>query len=307
MKKIFILPILALLFAGCSDDDDKHNNNELIPITLSSRLVVEPRASRQDVQIAANQQVSLFVTKTADINELVYDNAILTADGIGGFSYSYQGENVLYYPLDNERVNFYAIHPYSVNNNLSTNLGFQVRQNQALITDFLNSDLLYSRVTDIERSRNTVPMIFNHKLTKIKFIIVQGTGVDLAQLNAVNVLNIETEIEMNLTDGTLVPISNTPTTVNAYGVRGATGGDTRLEGISAIIVPQEFIASSDKRLFQFTLGNTDFYYTPAANITFESGKSYQYTITINDSGISITSSIEDWIPADDTEGEGTTE
>lgn len=307
MKKIYIFSILAVLFAACSKDDDNNTSDEKIPIALNSQLVVEPRESRQDTQIAAGQQVSFFVTRTGNPGDLAYDNAILTADGVGQFSYSYGGESILYYPLYNSNVDFYAIHPYSINNNLSNTLGFEVKQNQALISDFLNSDLLYSKNVDIARSRNAVQLVFAHKLSKITFEVIQGPGGDLTQLNGIDILNVESQINMDLLDGTLSAAPTSLTTINPYGVRAATSGETQLTGISAIIVPQLFSSSVGKPLFRFTLGETNFLYTPSDNINFETGKKYNYRITIRDNGLTVTSVIQDWLPGDDTEGEGTPE
>ncbi|WP_029906042.1 fimbrillin family protein [Prevotella sp. 10(H)] len=307
MKKIFVLSILAILFAACSSDDDDNLDNQLVPISLNSKLVVEPRETRQDTQIAAGQQVSFFVTKAGNAADIVYNNAILTADGSGNFTYSYGSENTLYYPLDNSKVDFYAIHPYSVNNSLSNTLGFEVKQNQSLITDFLNSDLLYTKSEEVEKSTRAIGLIFAHKLSKITFEVIQGPGGDLTQLNAIEILNVESQINMSLSDGVLSASTSSPTTINPYGVRAGTSGETTVTGISAIIVPQLFSSAVGKPLFRFTLGATNFLYTPSADINFETGKKYNYRITIRDNGLSVTSKIEDWLATDDTEGEGTPE
>lgn len=307
MKKILILPLMLLLLTtGCSDDNN-NNTNVLIPISLNSRLVVEPRQIRQDTQIAANQEVSFFVTHANSLSSLVYNNIQLRADGNGNFRSLYNNaDTALYYPLEDVQVDFYAVHPYTVNTNLNTPLAFSVNQNQANIDDFLDSDLLYCSVEDVRKQRNSVNMLFDHKLSKITFEIRQGQGVDLTQLSAVDVQNVEASTTIEVTTGDLTPVASSPVTINAYGVRGANPGQTQLTGISAIIVPQTFTAdpANNKRLFRFRVGGTDFYYTPQNNITFEEGIRYNYVITINIAGITVTSSINPWTSADDTEGTG---
>lgn len=307
MKKILILPLMLLLLTtGCSDDDN-NNTNVLIPISLNSRLVVQPRPSRQDVQIADGQQVSFYVTHADEVNTVVYNNALLTADGEGNFDYLYNvSDTALYYPLEDVNVDLYAVHPYIETTSLTTPLTFSIMQNQANIRDFLNSDLLYSRLEDVVKQRNSVNMVFNHKLSKITFTIRQGVGIDLTQLNLIEVQNVEATTIMNVETGNLTPATSNLVTVIPYGVRAATTGETELVNISAIIVPQTFTASvaSNKHLFRFRVGATDFFYTPASNINFETGRRYHYTITITNAGIEVTSSIENWLPGSDTEGEG---
>jgi len=295
--------VLVINFSNCS----KSNNNgddDKIPIALSSKVTVEIRNSTvQDIQIAGNQQVSFFVTKTSSISELVYDNAILSADGDGGFSYSYEGQSILYYPTEPGNVDFYAIHPYNENITLGNTTNFKVNRNQTVLKDFFDSDLLFSRVLDVAKTRNTVAMTFNHKLCKINFIIKKGVGIDLNTLSSINIQNVIAEIDMNTSDGTLVPISAVAGNIEVYGVQGTSGNE--ISGMAAIIVPQTFTAEANKRLFKLTINNVDYFYTPTTNITFESGKKYNYTLTVNNSGIEVSSEIVDWIPGGDTEGEVT--
>ncbi len=302
MKKIFFLPILALLMVGCNDDDDNNNVDDIVPISLNSRLVVEPRESRQDTQIARDQQVSFFVTKYNNVNDTLYSNAILTADGIGGFTYNYYGQNTLYYPLDNENVDFYAVHPYAAGMRITENFIFNVRQDQSDIRDFLNSDLLYCKVENVAKSRNSVAMIFRHKLSKITFEIIEGEGTDLTLLNGIEVLGVNSRITLELPDSTLSSPAN-PVNIIPYGVRAATGTETTIDGISAIVVPQTFTGGNP--LFKFTVDNTEFFYTPQNNVVFEQGNRYNYRITINNAGIEVESTIDRWLPGGDTEGEGT--
>lgn len=302
MKKLFLILALGGLFLSCSDDDDD-NVNALVPINLTSRVTIQGRDVGQNVQIAANQQVSFFVTETESLTNIYYNNALLTADGNGNFSYSSGGQNVLYYPVDPVNVDFYAVHPYYTTTTLSSIMSFSVNLNQTILANYYNSDLLYSQVRNVARTRNTVPMVFNHKLSKLNFVIRQGAGLNLSNLNSVNIMNVLTQINMNVTDGNLVPITGTTNEVSAYGVRGTTGNETELRGITAIIVPQSFVTDGTKQLFRLDINGVNFYYVPAVGIIFEEGKQYNFTLTVNNTGITVTSSIVDWLPGDDIVGD----
>ena len=302
MKKIILTLALSSLLFSCSSSNDP-DDGSLIPISLTSRIVVAERSNQQDVQIAANQQTSFFVTTTGNAGNVLYDNVRLTADGNGNFSYSYQGGTVLYYPTEAINVDFYAVHPYSESASLSSVTKFAVKQDQTVLKNYYDSDLLYSMVDDIAKTRAAVPMVFDHKLSKISFTVREGAGVDLSGLTAISVMNVMSEIDMNLTDGTLVPVSGDVTEIGVYGVRGTTGSETQVSGMSAIIVPQSFVTDGSKLLFRLTISGRDFYYTPAVGILFEEGKIYSYILTVNNTGIEVTSSINNWYPGGETEGE----
>ena len=61
----------------------------------------------------------------------------------------------------------------------------------------------------------------------------------------------------------------------------------------AIIVPQEFEGGT--QLFTINLNGRSFTYTtPDYGLTFESGRTYEFTITANVWGLSLSTVIQDW-------------
>jgi len=304
MKGIFFAPILlGLLVMGCSNDND-NKNDELSPIVLSSRVDIEPRIG-QDTQIAKDQELSLFITKTASISDLVYNNVILKADGNGGFDYFVGEEINLYYPLDNDPIDFYVVHPYSSGMSVGSISDFSVKADQSQLSNFLNSDLLYSQKTNVAKGTNPVSLLFYHKLSKITFTVKAGQGVSLENLSEVDIMNLLLQTSIDPANGSITTATGTAETIKAYNVKGST--ESQITGITAIVVPQTFVADAEnnKRLFRFMVDQTDFFYTPRTDMSFESGKKYNYVITITNSGLEITSSIEDWLSTDDIIGEGT--
>jgi hypothetical protein len=116
---------------------------------------------------------------------------------------------------------------------------------------------------------------------------------------------------MNLNGGLVSAASGSLTPITAHGTRGTVVGENEVSGIAAIIAPQA--ASVSNKLFKITLNGgsaneVSYYYTPSTDITFEAGKKYNYILTINHAGITVTSSIEDWISGgEDIIGDGTLE
>lgn len=303
MKKLLLLLAAGIFFTSCHNSDDDDNNNDIIPIRLTSKVVIEGRDALQNVQIANGQRVSFFVTEASSTTDIIYDNVLLTADGNGNFSYQNGNETVLYYPVEAVNVDFYAVHPYTETTDLSSIISFGVNLDQSTLTNYYNSDLLYSQVKDISKTRSAVPMVFNHKLTKISFVVKQGVGINLSNLTSIQIMNLQPNIDMNVADGALVPVAGTAANINVYGVKGTGAGETQVSGMTAIVVPQSFVTDGTKQLFRLVINGVDFYYTPSVGILFEEGKAYNYTLTVNNTGIEVTSSIVDWLPGDDIEGD----
>lgn len=312
MKRLILYSFIALAITACSESNESVVQPEegRVPIRLSSRLNASmQRNSRQDVQIASGQQVSFFVTRTGNPADYAYNNAQLTADGVGNFDYSYNGQDTLFFPIYTDNVDFYGIHPFNSSINLQNTHSFSVQQNQSDIRDFLNSDLLYIDTLNITRTLNPITLQFNHMLTKLTFEIVAGPGVVLDSISSVEVLNVQTQTSINPVTGEIIPVESDPAEIVTYGLadREIPAGTTQLDDISAIIVPQQFNAQAvapNNRLFRLTINGVNFYYTPPSNIIFESGKSYNYILTLTAGGLQVTSTIVDWDHAQDTEGEG---
>ncbi len=305
MKKILFVALAALMFTSCNDDDN--NDNGRIPISLSSRLTVDlPRISRQDTQIAGGQEVSFFVTQAGVPGEIAYNNAMLTADGSGNFSYTYGGASntTLYYPLYPTGVDFYAIHPYNAIT-LGTDYNFNVQQNQSEIRSFLNSDLLFAKEELIAPSRNPVRLTFEHKLAKVNFVVIAGPGTELTGLSSIEILGAQQQAVLNTITGAVTTGTAAPTIdVTAYGLADdyATVEPDEASDIAAIIVPQTFAANQP--LFRMTINGVNFTYTPSAPASFAAGTSYTYRLTLTGATITVTSSIKPWTAAEDQEGEG---
>lgn len=306
MKKILLATALvALTLTSCHDDDKDHNGRT--PINLSSRLTVDlPRISRQDTQIAGGQEVSFFVTEAGSTSEITYDNAKLTADGEGNFSYTYNDvENTtLYYPLYPGGVDFYAIHPYGAIT-LGTDYNFNVIPNQSTIRGFLDSDLLFAKEGPIAPTNSAVRLTFEHKLSKVNFVVIAGPGTVITGLSSVQILGAQPQAVINTTTGAVTTGTVTPNVdITAYGLADgyATVEPGQASDIAAIIVPQTFPANQP--LFRMTINGTNFTYTPAAPASFAGGTSYTYRLTLTGATITVTSSIKPWTAADDQEGEG---
>ncbi|WP_029905859.1 fimbrillin family protein [Prevotella sp. 10(H)] len=295
--------LLAAAMVGCSNSDELYESgstdNEIL---LTSK--VSFAKSTYDTMLHDGNKVGFYVTEWTNASTPgdptatnLYSNVLLTSDGKGNFEY----DTKMYYPLSGNKVDFYAYHPYQSTKPADiTDIPFSIVEDQTSLTDYLASDLLWTKKDEVSKSNKKVPIEFKHKLTKLEFTIKKGNGTDLQNLSSVEVLNVLPETSLNLTNGSIARATGTPVNVTALGIKGTT--ENELTGGEAIIVPQAITGGS--KLLQISVGDVKFSYAPKDATTFESGKKYNYIITINMGGIEVTSTISNWADGGSTSGEG---
>lgn len=302
MKKIIksTVPVAiaacAMLATGCTkkyyNDCPEGGTGDQQRITLSSEVQfgVSPRI--QDEQIVSGQALSLFVTRAGSTlaADQLYQNNRITADGMGGFTYRVP----MFYPSNGGNVDLYAVHPYYAASSLSSPHPFEIQTDQTSESNYLNSDLLFGTAANVVPQVNAVALTFYHKLSKLDFTVTTSDpGIDLTQLTAVSVLGTLPQTTVSMTTGAITPATGNATPVVAYNdPETASSSATQVTGYTAIIIPQT--APGAQQLFQLTIGGTERYYTPPANYTFDTGKKYNVTLDVTQSGITVTSQIVDW-------------
>lgn len=304
IKNVLGLAILSASTVGCSKTHILENPANTESLIVLESLVANGQTRMQNTQFDSGEALSFFVTKSPGIDNIEYNNVKITANGSGGFSYT----TPMYYPLDNSNVNFYAIHPYSASASLTENNGsvaFSTAANQTTLSNYVASDLLYASKSNVSRTKNKVALTFTHQLSKISFTIKAGSGMDLADLSAVSILGIKPSTGITIATGQIEAANGSAGEVRACGVRGTVDTETQVTGIQAIIVPQTI--ASDSQLFKITIGAIHYYYKAPAELTFASGNNYRYELTINQTGIDVSSSITPWTDNEIVTGEGEAE
>lgn len=280
------LATAALILAGCANDENEEINNWNGEIRLSSGVTVQQtranNANVPDTQIADGETVKVIVTKT-DGDTSLYPGytSTLTADGNGGFS-----GDPMYYPASGLGANIYAYHPASAGDGGD----FLVQENQSQDANYFKSDLLYSGKKDYARQKAAHSLTFEHKLCKLEYVLEKGTGTPSLIGATVKWMNVCKNITFMMSDGTLVASSSAQ---NATIIPNANYG--------AIIVPQDVPNST--KLLEVTLRDGGvLYYVTKEQQKFESGKRYKYTITVNLTGLEVSSTINDWDPITERTG-----
>ena len=189
----------------------------------------------------------------------------------------------LFYPADGSVVKFTAYHPHTTSVSADHKVSFSVADQGNLSA----IDLLHASVTASfsKSSSGAVPLEFTHKLTKLVFNVSNGTGVTEPVANG-----IEVKISGQKKTGTLdMANDGAIAATGAASVLTASGAAT----IEAIVLPG---ADLSDVTFTFTNDAGQSFVVDPPTASWQGGKQYTYTVTLNASNRSseITGSIDPW-------------
>ena len=179
--------------------------------------------------------------------------------------------------------------------------------------NYAKSDLLYAVKKSVARSSSAVQLTFYHLLSKVEVALKSGDGTP--DLTNATVTIVGTKLKADFTPSK----SATMTTQSARaGMIAITGNNNDATPITirtvtttdfsantdygeAVVLPQQTI-STGTAFIQVKLSNGAVftYKIDGSGLTLESGKKYTYKITVNQSGLAVTSKIEDWTSVEKT-------
>ena len=280
MKKYFILAAAFLTLAACSNDESNTANDNVI--RLSSSVGVVTRAANDIYPSGGHFEngTAVKVQLTADDGSVTYSAIDYTDNGSGTLT----GESTQYYPANGTAVSGYAYYPSDAS---TASNGF-VLGDQDDDTDYKKYDLMHATLTSITQNSNAAArtLTFNHLLSKITVTLVKGTA-ETSELDAATVT-----LKDVIVKGTFTPASGTFTAAadedaNKGDIVIATNAGTTAH--SAIVIPQTM---TGKKL-EVKIGTATKEYTFPTS-SFATGTNNTYTITVDKTGIVVTSTIGVW-------------
>ena len=324
MKKLLFFAAAVLALTACSNEEENTNKDWNEEIRLCTQDLVMTRAGSdiQSTQFAANEQIDVFVYDVAD--QMTYTRpAVYTADGQGGLTTS---PAQLWPSGTGSAINLYAFYPsravkeenfYGPEDEIQE-FSFAVKQDQSTEAGYKASDLMFggsitpNGYQEIARTNSTVPLTFYHMLSKINLNVTLGEALS-EQVNSISsisakIKNVSPEAQFFgiISSSPLQPSmewGGDPIDINV-------GDLTREDGIysgSAIIPPQ--MVESGNVLFSITITYNDnssrtlTYTTSGDGIIFDSHYVYNFNITANVWGLSLSTTIEPWSQGQDYSGE----
>lgn len=319
----FAAAVLAL--TACSNEEENTNKdwNEEIRLCTQNLMMTRAGSDIQSTQFAANEQIDVFVYDVAD--QMTYTRpAVYTADGQGGLTTS---PAQLWPSGTGSAINLYAFYPSRavkeenfIGEDEEPEFFFTVALDQSTEAGYKASDLMFggsitpNGYQEIARTNSTVPLTFYHMLSKVNLNVTLGEALS-EQENSIysisaTIRNVFPEAQFFgiISSSPLQPSmewGGDPIDINV-------GDLTREDGIysgSAIIPPQ--MIEPGNTLFSITITYNDgssrtlTYTLPSDSnvMLFESHYVYNFNITANVWGLSLSTTIEPWSQAQDYSGE----
>ena len=321
MKTIrpILLGLLAfpVLFAGCSQDTDlpSTGNEDRVALRVCSDITVDNQVQKAGTRAVDGSwentdAIGIFAVQATGAEEYANRKYTTATATLGTFTPA-TADQTIYLPVDGSGRDFVAYYPYDGSmsgSEYAIDLTDQTRQNAI---DFMVSERennsTNSTVKGITKADPNVKFRFHHKLAKLRLNIATGDGFSG---NNSELAGLKVEITGQPTSGTFdVLTADAVTTTNnsqTIDLLTVTEG-TKAEGIvfpSANFTDMKFVftVQGHGEPYKWSLNKSN-------NATkFEAGKEYIYNITINKTGINVTSTIEPWQPGNGLGGEtGTAE
>lgn len=332
---ITLLSTPLLAFTACSSSDEVSDNGveERAPIVLSTAITPVTRATTADLQntqFANGTQIGTFIYrtgKTAEDNSYGYENTPYTADGSGALTPSPQP----YFPMQKTAVDIYAYAPYQASPTTAAEgkwsmTGLSVKGDQSTDDGYKASDFVSGSITNLTYANradaDATKMTFKHNLCKIavklEAVTTDNQPFSNANLEAARVImnNVARGFEFNVTTASVTTSALSATSTENEVDMGVTEKSTTSEGttkassltVYAVIPPQTIAAN--QTLFTIKLdkdvnklGTTDatptYALVPSTEQKFEAGKQYTYTVSIDATKLSFTTTITDWVDANE--------
>lgn len=314
-KILFINSIAMLsILTACNTDErileyPKLERDKILLSTgvgeLNKTRATSDDTNMQDTQFTTGEKVDIWIFESNNAGTGVNASATTTygtngkttytASGNGGFSETQSN----YWPSSGEKVFIYGFYPTNVvSDPTATSVAFSIEADQSGTTDWTNyrkSDLMVGvpAANPVARTEEAVPITFTHKLSKVNVILVAGVGLEANDLvgATIKLHNVNTSVNLNPSSGAIAN-EGTPGTVTVWKVASSTD----LRG-SAIVVPTNSISSNDfisVTLSEAKGGGTLTYSAPSAGISILSTYEYNYTVTVNLTGLSVSTTINNW-------------
>ena len=290
----------AFLLAGCGNDNESatpDGNGSRVPLEVTGGIRAQTRAA--DAAWAASDAIGIYMLKsgTTDIAESAANRRYTTAQGDGRFSAD-TGTSI-YYPIDGSKVDFLAYYPHSASGVADGKYALDLSDQSHLPA----IDLMSASVSGKDKSAPGVAFNFHHLLTKLELVNTPGTGINASELEdmTVEITGQRTTASYDILFETLDVADATATLTLNTSADGKKSAAILLPNTETAVNP---IVPGRQLVFTLKTGGEKFYWNIPDDKSFNAGEKNIYTITINRSGLEVTSSITDWTSGNGTGEEG---
>lgn len=273
---------------------ENNTGNAEIQLTSGIKTQAGTAIDGPDTQIASGQQVGVFINEEATSATVIGANLKYDADGSGGLTLNASPQQTTpYYPTSGKGVKIIAYQPYK-EGALITGAGYdftvQADQNANSNKNYYDSDLLYSESAVYSPKTEAQSLVFKHQLSKVVCTLKSGTGSP--ELDGATVAIVGAKIK-----GTFKPSDGSFT--KAGTTSDVTMNSTITSGSYIAAIPPQTFDKGAKFLKVTLKEGGDFYYKIPngggdSPLTLAASNVYTYVITVNKTGLTVTSTITPW-------------
>ena len=290
--------LCCFLFAACNQDKTEFmSGGDDGVLQLGAGVTGLARAN--DAGFEVGDSLGVYVIKwKSDVEQdsllsttNYADNVCFRLDDVS--NQTWIPDHMVYYPVDDNKLDLYAYYPYRpFALSAGTTINLSVTANQSVGKNYTRSDFMVARTDSVSRTPFKVPLSFNHKLSQMVFELLPGAGFTLDDLlvTKVKVINAITDATYDLSKANVAKPVAGVTRGNIIPAGTWAKDGNKLTGVMAIVVPQEINSTT---YFQITIGNRVFTFKPNPT-NMNSGCSHKITITVNNTGLQITTEINPW-------------
>ena len=300
--KYLFLAATALSLTACSSDDENMGANDG-PVAAQITAGLNVPATRAENQTwGTDDAIGVTVTAAPDSDmETMYRNVEYTISTGGNTERAtFTSATGIYFQDGDETVTFSAYFPYQSSlaaDGIISQENISTMQTDAATQETI--DYLYDDNVTATKESPSVNFTFEHKMTKLILIVKTGAGFDPSEIETGWSFNLgglihkgtfDTNTGIAATDATASPVSTWNITDNRCEVDTEAGTRTYI----MYLYPQTLTSSGLS--FSATYdGQTYTTQAGAINPALEAGNSYQYTITVNNTGLIVSGcTIEPW-------------
>lgn len=301
-QKYIAISLLACVLTACSHNDENIVVNDG-PVAAQITAGLNVPATRAENQTwGTDDAIGVTVTAAPTSNmETMYRNVEYTISTGGNTqSATFTSATGIYFQDENETVTFSAYFPYQsglAENGIISHDDISTMQTDAATQETI--DYLYDDNVTATQTNPSVNFIFEHKMTKLILIVKTGAGFTPSEIATGWSFNLgglihkgtfDTNTGIAIADATASPVSAWNITDNRCEVDSEAGTRTYI----MYLYPQTLTSSGLS--FSATYGGQTYTtQTGAINPALEEGNSYEYTITVNQTGLIVSGcTIEPW-------------
>ena len=297
------LAVAALAMAGCEKSNDMpQESGPGHPAEIRFAPAIVPLTRATSTAFEEGDAVGIYCVESTDdpaaaiVGERYIDNKQLTMT-----AGTLTGTTPCFWPTEyTGPSDFYAYFPYNEKGLSGDKQSYEisVALDQSDDEAFRTSDHMLARAQNTARTEKAIPLDFKRLMSLLDFVLLPGTGyddVDGILAAEVQVMNMAQVANVDFVTG---EVSSPAIKANITPHGSFRASDGKAVGVEAIVPPQHVDTRS--YLFNVRIGERNFRCTTDKELTFEAGRRYTFTLTINRAAaggeVALSPPIEDWTP-----------